>query len=114
MWPALLMSDVIKLTRGQQGTSVTITFRKGDGSLKDMTVEAGSLQLDDTFVKSAIIEDSVKLGYISFPKFYTDFGDANGRSCAADMARELARLQQENVKGIIIDIRDNIGGSLVR
>lgn len=106
------MSEVIKLTRGQQGTAVTITFRKNDGSLKEVTLKREALQLDDTFVKSAIIEDSVKLGYISFPKFYTDFGDANGRSCAADMARELARLQQENVKGIIVDIRDNIGGSL--
>jgi carboxyl-terminal processing protease len=107
-----VMSEVIKLTRGQQGTTVTITFRKTDGSLKDVTIKREALQLDDTFVKSAIIEDSVKLGYISFPKFYTDFGDANGRSCAVDMARELARLQQENVKGIVIDIRDNIGGSL--
>lgn len=107
-----VMTEVIKLTRGQQGTTVTITFRKSDGSLKDVTLKREALQLDDTFVKSAIIDDSVKLGYISFPKFYTDFGDANGRSCAADMARELARLQQENVKGIIVDIRDNIGGSL--
>jgi carboxyl-terminal processing protease len=107
-----VMSEVIKLTRGQQGTTVTITFRKNDGTLKDVTIKREALQLDDTFVKSAIIEDSVKLGYITFPKFYTDFGDANGRSCAVDMARELARLQQENVKGIIIDIRDNIGGSL--
>lgn len=107
-----VMSEVIKLTRGQQGTTVIITFRKADGSLKDVTLKREALQLDDTFVKSAIIEDSVKLGYISFPKFYTDFGDANGRSCAVDMARELARLQQENVKGIVIDIRDNIGGSL--
>ncbi|NII26867.1 carboxy terminal-processing peptidase [Pseudoflavitalea sp. X16] len=106
------MGEVIKLTRGQQGTTVTITFRKTDGSLKDVTLKRAALQLEDTFVKSAIIEDSVKLGYISFPKFYTDFGDANGRSCAVDMARELTRLQQENVKGIIIDIRDNIGGSL--
>lgn len=107
-----VMSEVVKLTRGQQGTTVTITFRKNDGSLKDVTIKREALQLDDTFVKSAIIDDSVKLGYISFPKFYTDFGDANGRSCAVDMARELTRLQQENVKGIIIDIRDNIGGSL--
>jgi carboxyl-terminal processing protease len=106
------MSEVIKLTRGQKGTSVTITFRKQDGSLREVTLKREALQLEDTFVKSAIIEDSVKLGYISFPKFYTDFGDDNGRSCARDMARELQRLQNENVKGIIIDIRDNGGGSL--
>jgi carboxyl-terminal processing protease len=108
----LVMSEVIKLTRGEKGTAVTITFRKQDGSLKEVTLKREALQLEDTFVKSAIIEDSVKLGYISFPKFYTDFGDDNGRSCARDMARELQRLQIENVKGIIIDIRDNGGGSL--
>lgn len=108
----LAMSDVIKLTRGQKGTTVTITFRKNDGSLKEVTIQREALQMEDTFVKSAIINDSSKIGYISFPKFYTNFGDANGRSCAADMAVELEKLKAENVDGIVIDIRDNTGGSL--
>lgn len=106
------MSEIIKLTRGQKGTVVTITFRKNDGSLKDITLKREALQLEDTFVKGAIIDDSTKMGYISFPKFYTNFGDANGRSCADDMAKELQRLKDENVKGVIIDIRNNTGGSL--
>lgn len=106
------MSEIIKLTRGQKGTIVTITFRKNDGSLKDITLKREALQLEDTFVKGAVIGDSAKIGYISFPKFYTKFGDANGRSCAEDMARELEKLKSENVKGVIIDIRNNTGGSL--
>jgi carboxyl-terminal processing protease len=109
----LAMSEVIKLTRGQKGTTVTITFRKNDGSLKDVTIQREALQLEDTFVKSAIVNDSsAKIGYITFPKFYTNFGDANGRSCATDMALELEKLKAENVEGIVIDIRDNTGGSL--
>ncbi len=106
------MSEIIKLTRGQKGTSVIITFRKNDGSLKEVTLKREALQLEDTFVKGAVIGDSDKIGYISFPKFYTNFGDANGRSCAEDMARELEKLKNEQVKGIIIDIRNNSGGSL--
>ena len=106
------MSDVIRMIRGQKETFVTITFRKNDGSLKDIMLKREPLQLEETFVKSAIIEDSVRIGYISFPRFYTDFGDVNGRSCAKDMANELERLKNENVEAVIIDIRNNGGGSL--
>lgn len=106
------MSEIIRLTRGQKGTQVTITFKKTDGTVRDVSLKREALQLDDTFVKSAVIRDSGRIGYISFPKFYTDFGDANGRSCAADMAKELERLKNEQVQGIIIDIRNNTGGSL--
>ena len=109
----MAISEVIKLTRGQKGTNVIITFRKNDGSLREVTMKREALQLEDTFVKSAIInKDSSRIGYITFPKFYTNFGDANGRSCAADMAVELEKLKGENVDGVVIDIRDNVGGSL--
>lgn len=109
----LAMSEVIKLIRGSKGTTVTITFRKHDGTLKDVSLQREALQLEDTFVKSAIIEDDGgKIGYISFPRFYTDFGDDNGRSSARDMAKELEKLKSENVQSVIIDIRNNGGGSL--
>lgn len=107
------MSEVVKLTRGSKGTFVTITFRKADGTLKEVTLKRDALQLDETFVKSAVLGDGdTKIGYIFVPKFYTSFGDANGRSCAADMAKEIANLKNENVKGIVVDIRNNGGGSL--
>lgn len=104
--------EVVKLTRGKKNSRLTITFRKADGSLKQVTMLRDALQLEDTFVRSAVIEDSVRLGYVYVPKFYTNFGDQNGRSCAQDLAVELEKLKKEDVKGIIIDIRDNGGGSL--
>ncbi|WEK34793.1 MAG: carboxy terminal-processing peptidase [Candidatus Pseudobacter hemicellulosilyticus] len=106
------MSEIIKLTRGKKGTAVTITFRRNDGTLREVPLTREALQLEDTFVKSAVIDNGQKLGYISFPKFYTKFGDANGRSCAEDMQRELEKLKAEAVEGIIVDIRNNTGGSL--
>jgi carboxyl-terminal processing protease len=108
----LAMPEVIKQTRGKKESVVTITFRKADGKLKRVTLKRDALQLEDTFVRSAVIGDSVKIGYIYLPKFYTSFDDKNGRSCAADIAKEIVKLKKEQVKGIVIDVRDNGGGSL--
>ncbi|RYD79565.1 MAG: tail-specific protease [Sphingobacteriales bacterium] len=112
----LSMDEVIKMIRGKKGTVVSVGFRKADGKVKVVALERDALQLEDTFVRSAIIDDSTKpdhkIGYIYLPKFYTTFGDDNGRSCAFDVAAELVKLKMENVKGIVVDVRDNGGGSL--
>ncbi|MET0243891.1 MAG: carboxy terminal-processing peptidase [Flavitalea sp.] len=113
----LSMQEVIKLIRGKKGTVVTVGFRKADGKVKHVALARDALQLEDTFVKSAVIDnvsdgDSIKIGYIYLPKFYTSFGDDNGRSCAFDVAKEVIKLKMENVKGIVLDVRDNGGGSL--
>ena len=109
----LPMPEIIKLTRGEKGTSVTITFRKKDGTVKAVSMMRDALQLDDNFVKTALIErNGEKWGYIFFPKFYTSFDDKNGRSCAADMAFALENLKKEGISGVLIDIRNNGGGSL--
>ncbi len=116
MTEGLSMEEVITMIRGKKGTTVSVGFRKADGKVKVVALQRDALQLEDTFVRSAVIEDSSKpghkLGYIYLPKFYTSFGDANGRSCAYDVAAELVKLKMENVKGIIVDVRDNGGGSL--
>lgn len=107
------MPELIKLTRGKKDSKVTITFRKADGTLRDVAMTRTALQLEDTFVKTAVIADSTqKIGYIFLPKFYTDFGDENGRSCADDMEKAVLQLKEQQVDGIVIDIRNNGGGSL--
>jgi carboxyl-terminal processing protease len=71
--------------------------------------------LDEGFAKSAILElDGTvgNVGYITLPKFYADFENPNGRSCAEDVEIEVKKLMQANVKGIILDLRNNSGGSL--
>lgn len=107
------MADLVKLTRGKKDSRVTITFRKADGSLKEVALMRTALHLDDTFLKTAVIEDgNQKKGYIFLPKFYTSFGDENGRSCADDMEKALIQLESLGVNGVVVDIRNNGGGSL--
>ena len=71
--------------------------------------------IEESYVKSAIIEEdgeSEKYGYIYLPKFYADFNSTEGRSCYQDMKKELAKMKDENVDGILLDLRNNGGGSL--
>lgn len=108
------LTDVVKMIRGKKGTKVTLTIKKVDGVIKPITITRDVVILEETFAKSAIIDSPAgKIGYLYLPKFYRDFEDTeNGRSCAEDVAKELEKLKGENVKGVILDLRNNGGGSL--
>jgi carboxyl-terminal processing protease len=105
--------DAIKLIRGSKGSTVKMTLKKADGTVKTVAIVREELKLEETFAKSSILQEGdQKTGYIYLPKFYMPIGDGEGRSCAADVAAELVKLQKEKVDGIILDLRDNGGGSL--
>jgi len=71
------------------------------------------LKLDETFARSVIINSGKhKIGLIDLPAFYADFQRPQAARCSQDVAKEVARLKAEGVQGIILDIRDNGGGSL--
>ncbi|MVT10147.1 carboxy terminal-processing peptidase [Chitinophaga tropicalis] len=106
------VEDAVKLIRGTKGTTVKMTVKSVDGTVKDVSIVRDEIILDDTFAKSAIINGQHKLGYIYLPEFYADFQDRNGARCAEDVAKELQKLKAENVEGIILDLRFNGGGSL--
>lgn len=107
------VTDAVKLIRGaEKGTEVKLTVRKMDGSVKVISLLRDEIKLDDTFAKSAIINGDHKVGYIYLPEFYVDFADPNGAKCSEDVAKEVKKLKEENVEGIIIDLRGNGGGSL--
>jgi carboxyl-terminal processing protease len=106
-------TDAIKLIRGDKGTTVRLTVKKVDGSIKTVSIERQELKLDETFAKSSIIEkDGKKIGYIYLPKFYTNYDGNDGASCAKDVAAEITKLKAENIDGLIMDLRNNGGGSL--
>lgn len=106
-------TDVIKLIRGDKGTTVKLTLKKTDGSVKTVAIVREELKLDETFAKSTvIIKDGKKIGYIYLPKFYTNYDGNDGASCSKDVAAEIAKLKAENIQGLIMDLRDNGGGSL--
>jgi len=110
-----LVDEVVSLIRGPKGTKVTLTVRKTDGSVREITIVRDEVILDEGFAKSMILDldgEVGNVGYIYLPKFYADFENPDGRSCAQDVQVEVEKLKKANVKGIILDLRNNSGGSL--
>ena len=107
------VTDAVKLIRGsEKGTEVRLTIRRVDGSVRVVSILRDDIKLEDTYVKSAIINGENRIGYIYLPEFYADFEHPNGPRCAADVAREIEKLKAEKIDGIVLDLRDNGGGSL--
>lgn len=107
------LDDVVKMIRGNKGTTVKLTVKKVDGSVRVIPIVRGEVLREEVFAKSAIIEDKgAKTGYIYLPEFYADFNRINGRRCAEDVAIEIQKLKNAGVTGIILDLRYNGGGSL--
>ncbi|MCD4795210.1 MAG: carboxy terminal-processing peptidase [Bacteroidales bacterium] len=110
------LDEAIKMIRGKKGTEVRLTVKKADGSIMVIPIIRDVVIIEETFAKSAVIFDSIrnkKIGYINLPQFYADFSDKNGRRCAEDMKKEIVKLKEENIEGLIIDLRNNGGGSLI-
>ena len=108
------LDDAIKFIKGPKDTKVLLTVKKKiDGTTQVITITRDIVQLDETFVKSSVVEkDGKKYGVIDLPKFYISFDDRNFRDSAKDMEKEIERLKEENVEGLLIDLRNNGGGSL--
>jgi carboxyl-terminal processing protease len=108
------VTDAVKLIRGKKGTEVRLTLRKKDGSLKTIGLIRDKIIQDETYVRSAVInEGSSKIGYIFLPEFYANFNDpTDPHRSAVDVEQEVKKLKAEKVDGIVIDLRNNGGGSL--
>ncbi len=106
--------DVVKIIRGKENTEVRLTLKKADGTIKIVKLIRKKLALESTFAKSAIInKDDKKIGIIYLPEFYANFDEAGGRTCSKDVAIEILKLKEQGVSGIIMDLRNNGGGSLI-
>ena len=107
------LDDAIKMIKGPEGTVVDLTVRKIDGSQEVISLTRDVVELEESFAKSANIKkENQKFGLIHLPKFYVDFDDYSERNAATDVAKEVERLKQEGVEGLILDLRGNGGGSL--
>jgi carboxyl-terminal processing protease len=107
------VQDAVKLIRGKKGTEVRLTLRKTDGSVKSVTLIRDEIIQDETFARSAVINTPKgKLGFIYLPEFYADFDNPKGARCSEDVRKEIIKLKEQKVDGIIMDLRNNGGGSL--
>ncbi|MFH0780591.1 MAG: carboxy terminal-processing peptidase [Pseudomonadota bacterium] len=114
-------SDAVRLIRGPRGTEVILTVKKPDGTKKVVSIIRDVVQIEDTFVKDTVIDapNSGKVGYILIPSFYRDFekpqshGNAGkARNATDDTRKALKDLKKNKLEGIILDLRNDGGGSL--
>jgi carboxyl-terminal processing protease len=119
------LDEVVKLIRGPKDTIVRLEVIPADPTAtvnKTISIKRETVKLEDQAAKKAIFEvkngeDTFKLGVIDIPTFYMNFeayqkGDPNYKSTTRDVYNLLNELNKEKVDGIIIDLRDNGGGSL--
>ncbi|TMU55591.1 carboxy terminal-processing peptidase [Flagellimonas algicola] len=107
------LDDAIKLIKGPKGTIVDLTVRRVDGTIDVVSITRDVVMLEESYAKSATVKrEDHKYGLINLPKFYVDFEDYTERNAATDVAKEVDRLREAGVEGIVLDLRDNGGGSL--
>ncbi len=112
----MLINEVVSYIRGKKGTEVRLTVKSADGTEKVISITRDVVIMDEGFAKSLLLnyekEKVNNIGYIYLPRFYADFKDKEGRQCAEDVAQEIIKLKKQGVGNIILDLRDNGGGSL--
>ena len=107
------IDDVVKKIKGPKGSEVRLTVKKVDGSVKTISIIRDNVEIEETYAKSSVVErNGVKYGVIYLPKFYIDFENKDGRDAGKDIAIEVESLKKEGVNGIVLDVRDDGGGSL--
>lgn len=107
------ISDAVKYIKGPKGTKVTLTIKKVDGTIKDVTIVRDVVELGETYAKASVVKKGdKKFGIINLPRFYVDFQDYKNLNAAIDVRKEIERLKAEGMEGLILDLRNNGGGSL--
>lgn len=116
------LDEVVNLIRGPRNTVVRLEVLPPDNVPKTIRITRNTVKLEDQAAKKAVFrlsdgETTYKVGVIDIPNFYQDFqayrnGDPNYRSTTRDVRRLLDELEKENIDGLILDLRNNGGGSL--
>lgn len=107
------LDDAVSLIKGPKGTKVMLTVKKVDGTIENVEIVRDVVELEETYAKSSVVKKNGKnFGIINLPKFYFNMQDYNQRNAAKDVKQEIIRLKQQDMEGLVIDLRDNGGGSL--
>ncbi len=110
---SMRLNDAVKLIKGPKGTQVYLTVKRVSGLIEEVVITRDIVELEESYAKASIIlKNKKQYGFIQLPKFYIDFKDQNSRNAASDIKKEIELLKKRDIKGIILDLRNNGGGSL--
>ncbi len=91
---------------------VVLRVRKNDGRIVEATLYKTQLRLEENTVSGFVLRGQQRIGYIYLPSFYLDWEDSGRPGAAGDVARQILKLKSEGIDALILDLRNNGGGSL--
>ncbi|CAM4274631.1 carboxy terminal-processing peptidase [Gillisia hiemivivida] len=108
------LDDAVNLIKGPKDSKVTLTVKKKMmGNIEDITITRDIVELEETYAKSALVnKNGREFGLINLPKFYFDMENYADRNAASDVEKEIVRLKKAGMEGLVLDLRNNGGGSL--
>ncbi len=106
------LDKIGELIFSDSNTEIELTIQKKNGNILAILLQKQVMKATTNSVYSFIAEKESKIGYINIPNFYSDFDGYSDQGCADDVAKELAKLKQDNIQGLVIDLQDNGGGSM--
>ena len=106
------LESISTMILSESNKHITLTLKRNSGKSFDVYIEKQLMKDEDNSVFSFIIGKESKIGYIKIPSFYADLESTGQKGCADDAAREVIKLERDNVKGLVIDLIDNGGGSM--
>ncbi|WP_291286263.1 S41 family peptidase [Flavobacterium sp.] len=106
------LESISTLILSESNKSITLTLKRNSGKSFDVYIEKKVMKDEENSVFSFIIGKDSKIGYIKIPSFYADLEGNSRKGCADDVAREVIKLERDDIKGLVIDLIDNGGGSM--
>ncbi len=106
------METIGEMIFSDANKELELTVRKKNGTLNEVSLKKQVLKVTNNNVFSFIAEKEIRVGYIKIPSFYSDLENKSVQGCADDVAKEIVKLQQDNIAGLVIDLQDNGGGSM--
>jgi carboxyl-terminal processing protease len=106
------LESISTMILSEANKHITLTLKRNSGKSFDVYIEKQVMKDEDNSVFSFIIGKDSKIGYIKIPSFYADLDGNSRKGCADDVAREVIKLERDNIKGLVIDLIDNGGGSM--
>ena len=106
------LDKIGELIFSDSNKEIELTIQKKNGNIMAILLQKQVMKATTNAVYSFIAEKETKIGYINIPNFYSDFDGYSNKGCADDVATEIAKLSQDNIQGLVIDLQNNGGGSM--